>query len=231
MKFSSLRRTTNETLLEDQEDLTPWYLRSMQTKMRTGREGMIKTKLKTCAAKGCKVKFEQFNSLHCSCSPKCAISIVREKNEKKDKEIRQGARKQLESLLPASHWTKKAQAAMNTYIRARDYGQPCICCGSEMNWHKMGGAVDASHLRGTGAAPHLRFNCYNIHAGCVKCNRFLSGNITAYRVRLVEKIGVERVERLENDNGVRKFSIDYLKRLAKIFNRRARLTKKRRGIA
>jgi len=63
----------------------------------------------------------------------------------------------------------------------------------------------------------------------VKCNRYNSGNAVDYRIRLIDKIGVDRVERLECDNAPKSFDIDYLKRLQKIFLKRSRHLKKLRG--
>lgn len=37
----------------------------------------------------------------------------------------------------------------------------------------------------------------NIHPQCHRCNCFLSGNVVSYRMHLVERIGEERVHRLE----------------------------------
>jgi hypothetical protein len=87
---------------------------------------------------------------------------------------------------------------------------------------KLGGSFDAGHYRSRGSASHLRFNLLNIHKQCVKCNRFKSGNAVDYRIELIKRIGLENVEKLESDNKPRKFTIEYLKRLKKIFNKRAR---------
>ena len=87
--------------------------------------------------------------------------------------------------------------------------------------------MDAGHYRSRGSAGHLRYNVFNIHAQCVKCNRFGSGNAVDYRIELIKRIGLDRVERIENDNQYRKFTIDYLKRVKQIFNKRARYYEKR----
>lgn len=147
---------------------------------------------------------------------------------KKEREV--SDRKRKEALKTAGDYIKEAQTAVNRYVRARDYGKPCICCGAVMDWHKPGGAVDSGHYRSRGAAGHLRFNVFNIHAQSVKCNRFLSGNAVDYRINLIKKIGLDRVERLEQDNTHRKFTIDYLKRVKRIFTKRARWYEKRNKI-
>lgn len=135
-------------------------------------------------------------------------------------------KKDKESLKTAGDYTKEAQAAVNKYVRLRDHGKPCISCGS-LPAQKLGGTMDAGHYRSRGAAGHLRFNLLNIHAQCVKCNLYKSGNAVDYRLNLIEKIGLDKVEGLENDNTSRKFTIEYLRRIKKIFNKKARLMQKR----
>lgn len=142
---------------------------------------------------------------------------VKVKREKKEWAIRK------ESIKPIDKWLKEAQASVNKYIRARDKGKPCISCGKISNKEFMTGSnIDAGHYRSRGAASHLRFNLLNIHAQCVKCNRFGSGMVRDYRINLIKRIGLDNVEKLEHDNSVRKFDVEYLKRIKRIFNRRAK---------
>ena len=121
-----------------------------------------------------------------------------------------------------SDYMKEAQAAFNKYIRTRDAGKPCISCGT-MPESFYGGGTDAGHYRSRGSAPHLKFHTSNCHAQCKRCNRYLSGSITEYRKGLVERIGLDKVEALEQDQEVRRFDTEYLKRIKDIFSRRARL--------
>ena len=126
-----------------------------------------------------------------------------------------------EKLKTTGDYIKESQVAVNKYIRARDRHKNCVSCGS-MPDDKIGGSFDAGHYRSRGSASHLRFNLLNIHKQCVKCNRFKSGNAVDYRIELIKRIGLDSVEKLENDNEPRKFTIEYLKRLKKLFNKRAR---------
>jgi len=159
-----------------------------------------------------------------------AIEFASEKQKKAKERIKRKALKvRKESLKTIGDRTKGAQTAVNKYIRMRDYGKPCVSCGS-LPEPKRGGTMDAGHYRSRGAAAHLRFDLFNIHAQCVKCNRFGSGNAVDYRIELIKRIGLERVERLEHDNGCRKFTADYLDRVKKLFNKRARFYEKRIGV-
>lgn len=161
---------------------------------------------------------------------KCAITFNKQRDadiaareqRKQERLQRDDLRQRREKLKGRSEWNREAQAAVNRFIFWRDYGDPCIACGKPLNYGVRGGAVDASHYRSRGAAPWLRFNVFNNNAGCVHCNRDLSGNLIPYRINLIEKFGQHRVERIEHDNKVRKFDVEYLKRVKSIFTRRAR---------
>ncbi|HDX8712826.1 TPA: recombination protein NinG [Klebsiella michiganensis] len=148
------------------------------------------------------------------------------------KESRLRCKAKRESFKTKAQWDKEAQSAFNRYIRIRDDGKPCVSCGNPLigkSNYLTGSAIDASHYRSRGAASHLKFNVFNVHSACTRCNRQLSGNAVEYRIRLIDRIGLERVERLEADNEPRRFDIPYLQRIKSIFTRRARALEKRRA--
>jgi len=165
----------------------------------------------------CKKPFEPYNSLQVACSPPCAVKVAEAKREKKEKKELADFRKNDKSLAVLR---SEAQKEVNRYIRIRDAKKPCISCQS------LSEDIDAGHYRSRGAAKHLAFNTFNINRQCKRCNRYLGGNYSEYRIGLIERIGLERVERLENDNQVRRFDKDYLKRIKKIFAKRARIYEK-----
>lgn len=149
--------------------------------------------------------------------------------EKADRKRRQAKR---ESFKTKAQWDKEAQSAFNLYIRIRDEGKPCVSCGNPLigkSNYLTGSAIDASHYRSRGAASHLKFNVFNVHSACTRCNRQLSGNAVEYRIRLIDRIGLDRVERIESDNEPRRFDIPYLQRIKSIFTRKARELEKRRA--
>lgn len=102
-----------------------------------------------------------------------------------------------------SAWAKKAQTAFNSFIRDRDKDLPCVSC----NRHHQG-QYHAGHYRSVGAAKQLRFTEANCHKQCAPCNNHKSGNITEYRINLIKKIGINKVEQLENNNEVKRYSIE-----------------------
>ena len=177
--------------------------------------------------KVCKVKFEPRYFLQKACiKPSCLAEWSkrdREAKQKKSDKVRKEALK-----TPSDH-IKEAQKAINLFVRVRDINKPCVSCGNDRE-HEMGlkgHRYDAGHYRSIGSASHLRFNLYNINKQCVQCNREKSGNPIPYRIELIKRIGLTRVELLEYDNKPRRFTVDYLKRIKKLFSKRALWYEKR----
>lgn len=132
------------------------------------------------------------------CAREYVITKEAEKARKAQKRETRAARQRLKSV---TELLDEAQVPFNRYIRLRDRDEPCISCGRfhEGQWH-------AGHYRTVGAAGHLRFNEDNVHKQCAPCNNHKSGNVTEYRINLVKKIGVERVEALENNNEIKRWT-------------------------
>lgn len=57
----------------------------------------------------------------------------------------------------------------------------------------------------------------NVWKACSVCNSWKSGNLTSYRIKLVEKIGNEWVEWLEAQNMPYTWEIDDLKEVAEYY--------------
>lgn len=170
-------------------------------------------------------------ALRAFCSYECLQAYA--KSDKGQKAVKSAYRKDLserkEKLKTAGDYTKEAQAAFNKFVRIRDAHKPCISCGNPLEHESLGGGYDAGHYRSRGSASHLRFNLLNVHAQCKKCNRYLSGNVTDYRIGLVSRIGQNMIDKLERDNTPKKFTVEYLKRVKSIFTRRANLYERLRN--
>lgn len=168
-----------------------------------------------------------YSSMQSVCSPRCAARKVaadkRAKEEAKKAEKR-ADRAKLESLQPMQHWLKKAEKAVNEYVRYRDHSRGCISCDKPATW---GGQWHASHFRSVGAASAVRFHLWNISKSCSQCNDHLSGNIAEYTPRLVAKIGQERVDWLKSQNQRAVYTREYLERLAAVMRRKSNRLKKR----
>lgn len=147
---------------------------------------------------------------HKACKLECSIAHVEAEKARKLKRERQEG---LQRLKRRADYIADAQKAFNAFVRERDKNQPCICCGKETT--KVEGlrshGWDCGHYRSTGSAPHLRFNEDNAHRQKVLCNRYGGGRAVDYRLGLITRIGLARVEALECNDTPRKWSIDELK--------------------
>lgn len=178
---------------------------------------MTKVRLKKC--KICNNEFNPRNSLQKCCSMDCALVYAKADQQKRQvKQERKELKEKKEALKTKSDWLKKLQAVFNRYIRLRDKDQPCISCG---RYHQ--GKYDAGHYRSVGAYPELRFNEDNVHRQCVPCNQYKGGNGIEYRLGLIERIGLERVEFLERkDHPPLKLSNDEIKALIKMYKEKCK---------
>jgi hypothetical protein len=91
---------------------------------------------------------------------------------------------------------KAAKKACHAYIKARDMGNLCICCD-----RPLGKNYDSGHFLESGNHPKIRYDEDNIHSQSVYCNQYKGGDSDDYRGRLINKIGVARVRRLESMKG------------------------------
>lgn len=181
--------------------------------------------MRTKKCKFCGDGFGQVRPMQNVCSPDCAYKLVERKNIKKaakaikdkEKELRKHLKESKEKLKTKGQLAKEAQAAFNKYVRLRDKDLPCISCGRH---HQ--GQYHAGHYRSVGSAPHLRFNLWNVHRQCAPCNTHLSGNLINYRMNLIKKIGQEKVDWIESANFSNKYSEEYLRRVKKVFIRKAK---------
>lgn len=172
--------------------------------------------MKKC--KACKKHFEHFNSLAKACSVECAIKIAESDRVKKEARQKSNEIKRVRLKLKALSANdrpkalREAQKVVNAYIRLRDKDKPCISCGRH---HQ--GQYHAGHYRSVGSCPELRFNELNIHKQCMPCNSHLSGNLIEYRKRLIKKIGLDKVELIENYQQDKKLTIDEIRAIESEF--------------
>lgn len=159
-------------------------------------------KVKTC--KICKSKFRPFNTMAVVCSIECGVEKYRRDRAKEHRKAKAEANNQHIPTLKA-----RAQRYCNKYIRMRDKDDGCISCDKPASWDTK---WQAGHYRSVGAEAALRYDEQNIHKQCLQCNMHKSSNSLEYRPRLVKKIGIEEVERIENHNVRARFrSEDYLR--------------------
>lgn len=179
--------------------------------------------------KVCRQPFQVFRSLQKICDGhECATVMVERAQAKAarvaarvDAEL---TRAKKEAIKGRQQWLKEAEAAVNRYVRLRDFHLGCVSCDKPATWD---GRWNASHFRSVGAASAVRFHLWNIHKACVQCNKWKSGNLSEYEPRLRALIGGAKVDWLRTQNHLADYGIDYLKRLKRVFNRKANRQAKR----
>lgn len=184
-------------------------------------------KLRLC--KGCRERKPPFRPGAQVCSISCSETYAKLLAEKKQRaETKRHAselKAQLEAAKPLKWHLKLCEKAVNAYARERDYFEPCCSCGlpphSDVKWN-------ASHLKSVGSNSTLRFHLWNIQKSCYRCNWELSGNIGEYKRRYALKFGPERLAWIESQNGIRKFTVAYVDRLAAIMRKKTWRAEKRR---
>lgn len=185
-----------------------------------------KPKSKKC--KHCRAPFSPERQLQAVCSPLCGLKLVVAQREKDRRSFQRRERREIkerkEKLKSRADHLKETQQAFNEYIRLRDADKPCISCDRH---HQ--GKYDAGHYRSVGACPELRFDEDNVHKQCSPCNTQLSGNVLEYRIRLIQRIGSDRVARLEGKHEPLKLSVEQIKALKAHF--RAKVRELKRGAA
>lgn len=173
--------------------------------------------------KHCREKFSAEDKalhrrIHPACIPAYADAQEAKATRKAEKQARMAAkvekaldRKKRAEQKRIPDLIKEAQTVFNRWIRARDEKEPCISCGAPPpDLSGLHAGRDAGHYRSTGSASHLRFHEDNCNAQCVKCNQWGAGRAVDYRIGLVARIGLPRVEALEASNEPRKWGREEL---------------------
>ena len=179
---------------------------------------MLTKEPKPKSCKVCGTKFTPRATTQIVCSWQCSIAFTNKEKEKRD---RQEYRQKKQELKSRRDWLNEAQTAFNAYIRLRDDKLPCISCGRH---HQ--GQYHAGHYRSVAAASQLRYNEDNVHKQCQPCNTHKSGNAIEYRINLVKRIGLEKVEKLENNNNVVNWTIEQAKEIKDLYNRKSKELRK-----
>jgi hypothetical protein len=158
------------------------------------------------------------------CALELSKTIQKKIIAKEAQEDRKKTREKLDAMRTKPQLVKIAQVSFNKYIRERDLLKPCISCGKPPSTESN--QTDAGHFRSVGSAPHMRFVEDNVHGQCKHCNQYLAGAVLEYRKGLIERIGLARVEQIESDQTVRKYTREGLQEIARHYNAEAKRLKK-----
>lgn len=186
---------------------------------------MKPSKCKVCGSEFVKRSpFQKWCSVECG--SELAVKALVKKKSRQEAAERKQTREKLKAMETYPQLVKKAQTAFNAFIRARDAEKPCISCGAPLKGPQVGGGADCGHFRSVGSAPHMRFVEDNAAGQCKRCNQYLSGNHVEYRKGLLERIGMVRLEQIESDQTIRKYTREALIEIARHYREEARKLKK-----
>ena len=159
----------------------------------------------------CKGKLEPGQRIHAECIDDFAAAVQAKAERAAQKKARAAAkveraeiRRRKEAIKTIAQRIVVAQVAFNAYIRERDKDKGCFVCGRPFE-DKPGRVQHAGHVRSRGAAGHLRFNEDNCHGECEGCNGPHGAKPHQIRAGAIARIGQERYDALEADNGPHKW--------------------------
>jgi len=169
--------------------------------------------------RNCKEKFEQyeFNNKFCKkidCQTAKALYLLDKKRKQQKKDWNKEKKERKEKLKTRSERLNDLQKIFNKFIRLRDKGNNCISCD------KPPKKSNAGHYRSVGGNPELRFEELNNNLQCEYCNTYLHGNLINYRINLIKKIGLKKVEWLEGKHEPKKYTIPELIELKEYYKQK-----------
>lgn len=174
----------------------------------------------------CGRAFTPARPLQAVCGPVCAIRKAKKDRADSEKAKKAETKRRKDALKKISELEADCRKIVQAIARIRDRDDGCISCHMGPNYD---GEWHGSHYRSHGGCSSVQFHLWNIHKSCAQCNKFKAGNIAEYRPRLVQKIGAERVEWLDNQPKSQKFSREYLNRFKEVMGKRLRRMKKHTG--
>jgi len=231
----------------------PWKsVRDLRVFLFSGQSTGLSSFIVSNAARkctGCKQHFPQEGMIKSNVGYFHSTDCMADYGLKKHRKQRQATQNKLDKASRKEHtkrkralnhgdkkWMKnKTKELCHKFIRLRDAGAPCISCGRyehEIEFTGAGHVWDAGHYLSRGSHPELRFNARNIHKQCVKCNtapNFGSQSRTVaqnYRINLIKKVGLKRVEWLEGPHPIPKDSIHRFEILQKWYQYKINKIKK-----
>jgi hypothetical protein len=166
-------------------------------------------------------------------SRECAsLYALGKSRQAKTKAERKLYRERKQAIKPKSTLMQEADKAFQAYIRYRDKDLPCINTGQYIAWDDN--QSDAAHFISKAANTAMRYDLRNCHKSTKASNAMQEKYIHDYRNNLFKRLGEERFAKFEADRQYwathqRKFSVEYLERVKRIFRKKKRVLMRIRG--
>jgi hypothetical protein len=181
----------------------------------------FRPKPKACAQ--CKREFLPARPMQNVCGPRCAGVWSRAVSAQKRAQERALDKERRDKLKKITTLEAECRDIVQEIARIRDRHDGCISCHMPAHYD---GIWNGSHYRPAGTNSAVQFHLWNIHKACAQCKLYKGGNITAYRPRLVEKIGEDRVAWLDSQTQVTRYTREYLMRFKTVMGKRLRRVRK-----
>lgn len=168
----------------------------------------------------CKEKNELIikTPIYSFCSFECASNKANEQTlkrvRKENKKVKQVAAKEVKAFNKETKRLKETikkrtgknghydnhKTVLHKYIKhVLLKGEPCYTCGLKQRFGDSPQAFHVGHFIPQKQVDPRRFMLMNLRIQCYKCNTHNSGMRAEYRQRLIEEIGLDKVEWLECD--------------------------------
>ena len=147
----------------------------------------MERKIKPKKCKSCGKTFTPFRPLQNVCSPKCAMTLAKQKETEKRERQDKIKFHDMKIRAKKNDYQKELQKAINMLARKIDakFGYVrCIDCSRE-----FGKQVDGAHFHTVGSHPEVRFNLHNIHSARSECNRIEAHHQRGYVQGLEDRYG------------------------------------------
>lgn len=139
-------------------------------------------------------------AVHEECLDGYITQVCAKNREKKQKQIEEMKTRKKQETLKGTLWK---YFKMFIYLRDSDKEGMCVCISCGRIVHYSSKNLHAGHFIPKSAGNYFYFNEDNVHAQCGKCNYYGSQDTGAnYRENLIKKIGLEKVEDLEQKKRV-----------------------------
>lgn len=178
----------------------------------------------------CKRKLDPGEKIHQECIEGYAEAQASKAERAAAKKVRAAAkvereetRARKEAIRSVGVLEEECRKIVQAIARIRDRHRGCISCELPADWD---GQWHGSHLRSHGACSSLQFHLWNINRACWICNKLYSGRIDAYRLEYVKRYGQERLDWIDAQPKMRKYTRDYLARFKKVMGKRLRRLEK-----
>jgi hypothetical protein len=148
---------------------------------------------------------------------KCFREKERKKREEKIAKLKERKKKRKEKDHNSYRYLRKiAWDIFSKFIRIKGSDEngmtECYTCGEKLHWKKL----QAGHFHHS----KLDFDERNIHKQCVRCNKWLSGNLAIYATKLALELGVTGMKKLLLDANTTIYSIQDLREIIKIYQQK-----------